>query len=110
MTKNSGSFKKGHKKLPGSGMRKGMKTYITLEIKEILDRMLPPAELERRWRMLLDHKNPWIKLRAFELALQYRYGKPRGDEHGESVADDDAPEIIDISAIPMPKLPPSKPS
>lgn len=101
---NSGSFKKGHKKPPGSGKRLGQKNYITLEVKEVLDLMLPPAELERRWRILLDHRNPWIALRAFELALAYRYGKPKTDERSERDADD-VPTVIDISAIPMPKLP-----
>lgn len=98
------AFRKGDKRPRGAGRAKGQKNYITLEVKEVLSLLLPRDELERRWRKLLNSKNEWIALRAFELALLYRYGKPKSNDEGEA---GDIPLVIDISAIPRPKLPES---
>ena len=96
------AFEKGHEK--AGGRKKGTPNNVTIEVKAVIDLLLPPAELERRWRKLLDSRNPCIALRAFELALMYRYGKPKSNDDDGDPANR-VPTIIDISAMPLPKLP-----
>jgi hypothetical protein len=65
--------------------------------------MVPEKELEALWRKKLGHKDPAIAMKAFELMLHYRFGRPvqpvaGGDEEA-------APIKIDISAIPTRHIP-----
>jgi len=65
-------FKKGREKT--GGRKAGTPNKATTEIKEVLDDVLPdPRE---KWRKFLNHKDPAIAWKAFELYHHYRFGKP----------------------------------
>jgi hypothetical protein len=67
-------------------------------LREMLDTHVPDDGLWKRWKRFLDHEDPHIALRAFEMALHYRFGKPVQTLVGE----ENAPAIkIDVSAIPQ---------
>ena len=88
-------FKPGHKKF--GGRVAGQPNKITTEIRELLREILPRDELKRRWLKMLNSKDRYIMMKAFELAHHYLFGKPVQRVAG----DEDAPPIkIDISAIP----------
>jgi hypothetical protein len=89
-------FKKGHKRLGGRAA--GTPNRATVEIKELLNTMLPPERLERLWNQKLQHEDAHIAMKALELALHYMFGKPVQPIVGEELA---PPIKIDISAIPQ---------
>jgi hypothetical protein len=96
------AFDKGHEKL--GGRQKGTGNKATVELKELLNRMVPEKELEALWRKKLGHKDPAIAMKALELMLHYRFGKPVQPVAGEEMA---PPIKIDISAIPTHHVPAS---
>jgi hypothetical protein len=79
------------------GRQKGARNVATAGIKALLAEVLSDAELKRRWKKWLGHRDQHIAFEAFKLALSYLYGKPI-----QPVVDEEpAPPIrIDISAIP----------
>jgi hypothetical protein len=78
------------------GRQKGSRNIASAGIKTLLGEVLCDAELKRRWKRWLGHRNEHIAFEAFKLALSYLYGKPV-----QPVVDDLAPPLkIDISAIP----------
>jgi hypothetical protein len=88
-------FEKGHKKL--GGRKPGSRNQAVTDLKQLLNRMIPEEMLERMWWKELRNKDPHLRLKAFELMLHYRFGKPVQPIVGE----ENAPPIkIDISAIP----------
>ena len=89
------AFKKGHPRL--GGRVKGQRNYATLEVKELLNTMLPRERLERLWNKKLNSEDPHIAIKALEMALHYMFGKPVQPIVGEELA---PPIKIDISAIP----------
>ena len=90
------AFEKGHEKL--GGRKKGARNKVTVEIKELLNTMLPPERLEKLWNDKLNHEDPHISIKALEMALHYMFGKPVQPVIGEELA---PPIKIDISAIPQ---------
>ena len=94
-------FRKGREKT--GGRKRGTSNNVTIELKALIDRMLPADELEQLWKEKLYSKDEWVAMKALELALMYRHGKPKTADEDSS----DAPLIIDISAMPPPKLPAS---
>jgi hypothetical protein len=88
-------FQKGREKT--GGRKKGTSNKATQDLKQLVDRMLPEAELERIWKKKLYSKDPEIAMKAFELALHYRFGKPMTIVAGP---EEHPPIKIDISAIP----------
>lgn len=80
------------------GRQKGARNIATAEIKALLAEVLSDAELKRRWKKWLGHRNQRIAFEAFKLALSYLYGKPIQSIVGEDVV---PPVHIDISAIPF---------
>jgi hypothetical protein len=89
------AFEKGHKKT--GGRKLGSTNKAKAEIKELLNGLLPPDELRKRWKFFLDHRDPQIRYKAFELANAYMFGKPVVAIAG---AEDQPPVMINISAIP----------
>lgn len=88
-------FPKGHARL--GGRAKGQPNHVSVELKQLLNRMIPEPLLEKMWWKQLRSKDPHIAYKAFELMLHYRFGKPVQPIVGE----ENAPPIkIDISAIP----------
>jgi hypothetical protein len=85
---------KGHKT---GGRKPGTPNKATQSIKDLLNRVLPEGELEKRWQHFLDHRDPQIRWKAFGLANAYLFGKPVMPIQG---AEDTPPVHIDISAIP----------
>jgi hypothetical protein len=49
------------------------------------------------WKQKLSSKNPYVAMKAFELAIHYMFGKPVQPVASEELA---PPIKIDISAIP----------
>lgn len=90
-------FQKGMPRPANSGRAPGTPNRATTNIKMLLDRILPEDVLEQLWRKYLFCKNQEIGFRAFEMAMHYRYGKPRSDDKTE----DALPRSFDISAIPI---------
>jgi hypothetical protein len=80
------------------GRKPGTPNKVTDGIKQLLNRVLHEKELEKRWRYFLDHRDPQIRYKTFELANAYMFGKPVMPIQG---AEDAPPVHIDISAIPM---------
>ena len=89
------AFKKGHKKI--GGRKPGSLNKVTAEIKATLHGLLPPDEFRRRWIFFLDHRDPNIRWKAWELANAYMFGKPVMPISG---AEDQPPILINVSAIP----------
>ena len=91
-------FKKGQPRPKNAGRKAGTPNRATIEIKVLLNEILPPDENRRRWLRFLNHRDPNIGWKAFELAQAYLYGQPVKPIQGK----EEAPPIhIDISAIPM---------
>jgi hypothetical protein len=89
-------FKKGHKKV--GGRQKGTPNAPPpVDLKQLLNRMIPEPLLEKMWWKELHNKDPHIRFKAFEMMLHYRFGKPVQPIVGEENA---PPVKIDISAIP----------
>ena len=64
--------------------------------------MLPDEEFWKLWRKCLYSKDPHIAIKALEMALHYRFGKPMTIVAGP----EELPPIkIDISAIPKHRVP-----
>ena len=79
------------------GRQKGARNIASAGIKTLLGEVLCDAELKRRWKRWLGHRDERIAFEAFKLALSYLYGKPVQPVAG----DESAPPLrIDISAIP----------
>lgn len=79
------------------GRKAGTPNKATQGIKELLADIFDDAELKKRWLKFLDHKDPAIAWKAFELYNAYRFAKPPMP----IVGDEDLPPVhIDISAIP----------
>jgi hypothetical protein len=89
------AFEKSHEKL--GGRKKGTRNKGTDSIKTLLNTLLPEEELAGLWKKKLYSKNPHIAMKAFELMLHYRFGRPVQPVVGEDSA---PPMKIDISAIP----------
>lgn len=96
-------FEKGHKKL--GGRRKGTPNKASESIKALLSRILDEVTLEKMWRAALTSKDKHIRMKAFEMAHRYLYGKPVQPVVGEELA---APIKIDVSAIPKFRVPLAK--
>jgi hypothetical protein len=79
------------------GRQKGARNTASAGIKTLLGEVLCDAELKRRWKRWLGHRDEHIAFEAFKLALSYLYGKPVQPVIGEESA---PPLRIDISAIP----------
>ena len=89
-------FQKGHKRF--GGRKKGQKNYATIELKQLLNTLLPEPVLKKMWSKKLNSKDPRIATKTFEMAMHYMYGKPMVIIAG---SEEMAPPIkIDISAIP----------
>lgn len=85
---------KGHKT---GGRTAGTPNKATQGIKDLLARLFDDKELAKRWRFFLDHKDPGLRWKAFELYNAYRFCKPPLPV----VGDEDLPPVsINISAIP----------
>ena len=89
------AFDKGHEKR--GGRKKGTRNKGTDSIKTLLNTLLPEEELAKLWKKKLYSKNPHVAMKAFEMAMQYMFGKPVQPVAGEEMA---PPIKIDISAIP----------
>ena len=89
------AFEKSHEKL--GGRKKGTGNKGTDSIKTLLNTLLPEEELAKLWKKKLYSKDPHIAMKAFELMLNYRFGKPVQPVASEELA---PPIKIDISAIP----------
>ena len=89
------AFDKGHEKL--GGRKKGTRNKGTDSIKTLLNTVLPEEELAGLWKQKLYSKNPHVAMKAFEMAMQYMFGKPVQPVASEELA---PPIKIDISAIP----------
>lgn len=95
-------FKFGDKKPPNSGRKKGVPNKAHRDLRELLDKNLPDDQLWKLWKKKLYSQNENVALKALELALHYRFGKPVQPVSGV----EDAPAIkIDISAIPKFRIP-----
>lgn len=94
------AFQKGREKT--GGRKKGASSKATQDLRQLIDRMLPEAELERIWKKKLYSKDPEIAMKAFELALHYRFEKPMTIVAGPG---EHPPIKIDISAIPKFRVP-----
>lgn len=92
-------FPKGHPRY--GGRVKGQPNKAFYSLKMLLDRMLPEPQLEKLWNKHLHHRNPFIAYRTFELALQYRFGRP-GPLNDEEVA---LMNQVDLSGFPMRHVP-----
>ncbi len=79
------------------GRKKGTPNKATEGIKDLLAELFDDAETKTRWLKFLNHKDPAIEWKAFELYNGYRFGKPVMPIQG---AEDAPPVHIDISAIP----------
>lgn len=90
-------FKKGDKKPPGSGRVRGVPNKAHRDLKELLDAHVPDDELWKRWQKKLDSKDEHISLKALELVLHYRFGKPVQPIVGDA---EQPPIQINVSAIP----------
>ena len=88
------TFDKGHEKL--GGRQKGTGNKATVAIKELLNSKVTDEELWKLWKKKLYSKDPHIAIKALELVLHYKYGKPVQPIVGEELA---PPIKIDISAI-----------
>jgi hypothetical protein len=89
-------FAKGHAKK--GGRQPGTPNKATESIKTLLNHLLPEDLLAREWQHHLEHRDPQIRWKAFELANAYLFGKPVMPIQG---AEATPPVHIDISAIPM---------
>ena len=89
------AFDKGHEKL--GGRKKGARNKGADSIKTLLNTLLPEEELAGLWEQKLYSKNPRIAMKAFDMAMQYMFGRPVQPVAGEELA---PPIKIDISAIP----------
>jgi hypothetical protein len=78
--------------------RRAHGTKATESIKILLNALLPEEELARLWKQKLYSKDPNIAMKAFEMAIQYMFGKPVQPVASEEL---EPPIKIDISAIPM---------
>lgn len=79
------------------GRKAGTPNKATQGIKELLSELFDDAEVKKRWRKFLDHADPAIAWKAWELYLAYRFCKPALPV----VGDEELPPVhIDISAIP----------
>jgi hypothetical protein len=88
-------FRKGRTKT--GGRKAGSVNKATASIKVLLNELLPEHVLRANWKHHLQHKDPQIRWKAFELANHYLFGKPVMPIIGS----EDAPPVhIDISAIP----------
>lgn len=91
-------FKKGDKKLPGSGRVRGVPNKQQRDLKSLLDDRVPDEDLWRRWKKFLDSDDEHTAMKAFELVLHYRFGKPVQPIVG---SEDQPPIQINVSAIPQ---------
>lgn len=91
-------FKKGQKKIAGSGRVAGVPNRQQRDLKGLLDQHVPDDDLWRRWKKKLDSKDEHISMKALELVLHYRFGKPVQPIVGDELA---PPIQINVSAIPQ---------
>jgi hypothetical protein len=100
----NGRFAKGHKKVPGSGMKAGMSYYDTAtrrSIRKLLTEVMSEETQRKRWLGFLDHKSPELRWAAFKLAMFYLYGRPaKSPLNSEDMPTGQVPDW-DFSAIPM---------
>ena len=96
------SFEKGHRKVPGSGRVKGVPNKAQRNLRELLDCRLDDERLWERWNKALYSKDEHIMVKALEMALHYRFGKPVQPIVGEELA---PPININVSAIPKFRVP-----
>ena len=89
-------FEKGHKKL--GGRAKGTRNKVNLALEAVVEQILPPEELERRWRKLLDSDNEFIALRALEVLMSWRWVKPLSPDAKHATP----PLIIDVPPMFLP--------
>lgn len=95
-------FQFGGKKPPNSGRKKGVPNKAHRDLRELLDKNLDDETLWKLWKKKLFSQNENVALKALELALHYRFGKPVQPLVGV----EEAPPIkIDISAIPKFRIP-----
>lgn len=90
-------FKKGDKKPAGSGRAKGVPNKQQRDLKALLDQHVPDEDLWKRWKKKLDSDDEHISMKALELVLQYRFGKPVQPIVGDA---EQPPIQINVSAIP----------
>lgn len=91
-------FKKGDKKPAGSGRVRGVPNKVQRDLKSLLDLRVPDKDLWRRWQEKLDSDDEHISLKALELVLHYRFGKPVQPIVGDA---EQPPIQINVSAIPQ---------
>ena len=89
------AFEKSHEKL--GGRKKGTPNKVTVAIKDLLNEKIDDEQLWKVWAKHLRSRDAHISIKALELILHYKYGKPIQPIVGEEPA---APIKIDISAIP----------
>lgn len=90
-------FKKGDKKPANSGRVRGVPNKVQRDLKDLLDVHVPDKELWRRWEEKLDSDDEHIALKALEMVLHYRFGKPVQPIVGDA---ESPPILINVSAIP----------
>jgi hypothetical protein len=85
------------KRTKTGGRKAGTPNKVTDSIKNLLNRILPEAVLEKNWNFFLTHRDIAYRWKAHELANAYLFGKPVMPISG---AEDAPPILINISAIP----------
>jgi hypothetical protein len=88
-------FQKGRAKT--GGRKPGVTNKATDSIKNLLNALLPEEKLAKEWRHHLNHSDPQIRYKTFELANAYLFGKPVMPIQG---AEEAPPILINVSAIP----------
>lgn len=79
------------------GRKAGTPNKATQGIKDLLAELFDDAALKKKWEHFLNHADPTLRWKAFELYNAYRFGKPVMPISG---AEDAPPVMINISAIP----------
>lgn len=80
------------------GRKAGTPNKATQGIKDLLAELFDDEETKKRWLFYLNHKDPGVSWKAFELYNAYRFCKPPLPVVG---SEQQPPVKINISAIPM---------
>ena len=78
------------------GRQKGSVNKTTQAIRELIGTVLTDQLEAAKWKQYLTHKDPRIAYACFELAVQYKHGKP---SQAIKVTDDQDRVIFDLGMI-----------